>query len=92
MTDFDDDLEMAAKMGWGPDDLTRLARIGFAPGVLATFFTLEPETRALVLRLLDSPTPQDFEELSSHPAGKSLARWLLTLPAYVNAPDEDDPE
>jgi len=42
-----------------------------------------------VLRLLDSPSEADFRDLDQHPQGKELAQWLLTLPAYLNAPDTD---
>jgi hypothetical protein len=59
---------------------------------LETFKALDRSTRHLILRLLDSPTDRDWQELASHPAGKALASWLLTLPAYTAVPhnDEDD--
>ena len=87
---YADDVNALAELGWGPDQHDRLADIGFDPGAFAQFRDLDDETRALVLRLLDSPSEFDFGELAQHPAGVALAQWLLTLPAYVNAPDDDD--
>lgn len=60
------------------------------PGAFATFMSLEKPTRRLVLRLLEGNVPDDvFDELDAHPAGRSIAQFVLTLPAYVNVPDED---
>lgn len=92
MADFADDLDAAAALGWGPEALDKLASSGVDPGVFATFRSFDPETRALVVRLLDSPTEADFAELDSLPHGTALAQWLLTLPAYRDAPDEDEDE
>jgi hypothetical protein len=88
--DIADDLDALAELGWGPDAIDKLASSGMPGGAFATFRALEPETRDLVIRLLDGPTDRDFEELHQHPAGKSIANWLLTLPAYANAPEDDD--
>jgi hypothetical protein len=87
---FEHDLEALSRFGWGPDRLDDMARMGMEPGALATFLTLEPDTRALILRLLDSPTESDFAELDAHPAGRGLAEWLVTLPAYANSSYEDE--
>lgn len=57
---------------------------------LATFQSQDAQTRSLILRLLDSPTDADHEELQSHPNGAMLASWLLELPAYQNSPDPGD--
>lgn len=57
---------------------------------LETFRALDRPTRHLILRLLDSPTESDQAALAAHPQGKALASWLLTLPAYVDVPDDDD--
>jgi hypothetical protein len=87
---YDDDLDAVATLGWGPEVFDKLAASGVAPGAFAEFRSLDVETRALVLRLLDSPTEADFAELQSHPASRAVAGWLLTLPAYVNAPEGED--
>lgn len=89
---FEDDMDEMARLGWDTDKVDELARIGFAPGALAAFMSLESETRTLVLRLLDSPTDSDFAALASHPAGRSLAEWLLTLPAFANGSGSDGAE
>lgn len=57
-----------------------------------TFQALDKPTRQLILRLLDSPTERDHAALAEHPQGKALASWLLALPPYADAPDEDDDE
>lgn len=49
---------------------------------LETFLKLNQQTRALVLRLIDSPNKKDLEELHAHPSAQTLASWLLELPAY----------
>lgn len=89
-TPFAADLDAVADLGWGLDRLDQLAKIGMPPGAFATFLALEPDTRALVLRQLDSPTDEDLAEFEAHPACRSLADWLLTLPAYINAPEDDE--
>jgi hypothetical protein len=55
-----------------------------------TFRSLDEPTRRLVLRLLESPSERDFAELRQHPGGAMVAEWLLVLPAYAKAYDEDD--
>ena len=60
-------------MGW-PE--TRQADI-------ETFQSLDPPTRALILRMLARPTHDDREELSHHPNGEMLSAWLHRLPAYT---------
>jgi hypothetical protein len=35
-------------------------------------------------------TDDDHRALANHPQGRLLAEWLLSLPAYVNAPDDDE--
>lgn len=70
--------------------LDKLAASGVDAGSFATFQSFDPETRALVIRLLDSPTEADVADLRGLPHGKALAQRLLTLPAYRNAPDDDD--
>lgn len=87
---FDDDLAALARLGKSPDEVDRLANSGMPVGALATFLDLEPDARNLILRLLDRGSDADFVELEHHPAGAALAQWLLTLPAYVNAPDDDE--
>jgi hypothetical protein len=68
-----------------------MASVGLTPGDFATFRGLDGPTRRLVLRLLtDHPSEQDYLELESHPASKSLAQWLLTLPAYRRASPDDE--
>jgi hypothetical protein len=79
---FEDDLDVIARLGWSGEAVDRLAEGGFQPGDLGTFFSLDRETRALVLRLLNAPTDEDQTDLAAHPAGRSIAQWLLTLPAY----------
>lgn len=86
----DDDLDAVAALGWGPEAFDKLAASGMAPGAFAEFRSLDDETRSLVVRLLGSPTEADFAELQAHPAGRAVAVWLLTLPAYVNAPEGED--
>ena len=88
--DFTDDPEAAGRLGWGPDKIDEMARTGFFPGQLAQFLDLDKPTKALVLRLLDQPAEADWTEFGSLPNGKALARWLMTLPAYRNAPDYED--
>lgn len=59
----------------------------------AVFDTLDRPARQLVLRLLGfggMPTEADFDALKQHPQGTALASWLMTLPAYANAPEYDD--
>ncbi len=87
---YADDVNALAELGWGPDQHDKLADIGFDPGALAQFRDLDDETRALVLRLLDSPTDRDFLELGGHPARRAIAQWLLTLPAYMIATDDEE--
>lgn len=91
--DFADDLDAIAALGWGPERLDELASTGLEPGALATFHSLEPETRSLVLRILGAfgpPTERDHAELAAHPAGRSLARWMLSLPPYAEVTDDAD--
>jgi hypothetical protein len=87
---FEDDAHAVAGIGWGPEKLDEMARIGMPDGALARFLSLEPRTRQLITRLLDSPSEQDWAELKAHPDAVDLAGWLLTLPAYVNARDDDE--
>jgi hypothetical protein len=56
---------------------------------LETFKALDAETRKLVLRMLDHPTEADHDALQRHPNCQMLSSWLLNLPAYENAPDDD---
>lgn len=84
-----EDLDAVAQLGWGPEGLDNLAASGLYPGAFAAFRSFDAETRALVIRLLDSPTEADLVELAAMPHGTALAQWLLTLPAYRNAPDGD---
>ncbi len=91
--DFEDDLTEMSRLGLGPETVDRMSSAGFTPGALAEFMALAPETRRLVLRLLDHPTDADFAELEANPTSKGLAAWLLTLPAYTRARvryDDDD--
>lgn len=85
-----DDLDAVARLGWGAEGMDKLAASGVAPGAFATFRSLDPDTRALVIRLLESPTTADFAELESLPHGRALAQWLLTLPAYTNTLEDDE--
>ncbi|WP_210686361.1 hypothetical protein [Mycolicibacterium sp. GESEQ-9] len=59
---------------------------------LETFMSLDKGTRILVLRMLDDPTDADFTELRNHPNAQSLASWLLELPPYLRAAENDDVE
>ncbi len=61
-------------------------------GALSTFRDLEGDDRALVLRLLDRPDETDFAALAALPHGRALANWLLTLPAYQEAPEGGEDE
>lgn len=91
--DSSDDLEVVADLRLGMDALDRMGHMAMPEGALATFMALEPETRDLVLRLLGafgSPSEADYQELHEHPAGQSIAQWLLTLPAYRDATYDDD--
>ncbi len=85
-----DDMDEMARLGWGTDKVDQMARIGFAPGALATFLSLDAGTRSLVLRLLNEPTDSDFDALKSHPDARSLAEWLTTLPWWTNSPREEE--
>jgi hypothetical protein len=87
---FSDDLNAAAQLGWGPERIDEMARIGFNEGDLATFRALKPERRNLVLRLLHQPTEADFAALAALEGGKDLARWLLTLPAYRDSGNDEE--
>ncbi len=87
---FEDDLDAAAALGWGPEALDKLTASGVTPGAFAEFRGLDEDARALVLRMLDSPSEADHAALAAHPAGRALAQWLLTLPAYVNASYDDE--
>lgn len=49
---------------------------------LETFLSFDRATRRLVLRLIAGIDEGAFEELDRHPQAKTLASWLLTLPAY----------
>lgn len=88
--DASDDIESMADLGWGPEQLAALAAVGISAGAFATFMSLDPDTRALVLRLLDRPNDQDEAELSGHPSGTAIAQWLLTLSADSDAPGQDE--
>lgn len=80
---FARDLAAAADLGWGPDAIDRMARIGFASGDLATFMGLERDTRQLVLRLLSGAAAErDLVDLEQHPQCRALSQWLITLPAF----------
>ncbi len=60
---------------------------------LALFRSLDGPTRRLILRHLGMygpTTDDDHRALANHPQGRLLAEWLLSLPAYVNAPDDDE--
>lgn len=57
---------------------------------LETFKSLDPETRRLILGLLDNPTDWHHDQLAAHPNGPALAEWLLRLPAYRDAPEDDE--
>jgi hypothetical protein len=92
---FTADLDALARVGAGPEWLDDFARQGMPPGAFSTFMSLEQETRHLVLKLLAGDVSEEtFAELEAHPACASLSRWVLTLPAYANAPvfDPDDEE
>lgn len=84
------DVDALASVQAGPEVIDRLADMGMPPGAFATFLNLEPERRALVLRLLNDPSEADMDELDSLDDGGSLARWLLTLPAYQSTPQDED--
>ncbi len=87
--DYSDDIDVLARLGSGVGHLDQLASGNLNPGQLAEFMALDRPTRILVLKLLGGePGAQD--ELDAHPDAKTLAQWLLTLPAY--APCEDDPD
>lgn len=57
---------------------------------LETFKALDPETRKLILRMLESPTDEDHEALRAHPDSRMLSSWLLELPAYSKVADDED--
>ncbi|RIT28915.1 hypothetical protein D2E76_26450 [Mycobacteroides abscessus] len=57
---------------------------------LETFQTLDPPTRSLISRMLDEPTDDDHAALRSHPSGRMLASWLLTLPSYRDVDGYED--
>lgn len=89
--DFADDLDALSSVGWGPDRVDDLARVGMPEGALAQFLDLTPQDRALVLRLLEAPAEADFAALAALLHGRALAEWVLALPAYQGGyPEEDD--
>ncbi|MDL9944271.1 hypothetical protein QSJ19_01465 [Gordonia sp. ABSL11-1] len=57
---------------------------------LETFQSLDAPTRSLILRMLDDPTDSDHQALTDHPNSKMLATWLLQLPPYQSAYDEEE--
>jgi hypothetical protein len=88
--DYSDDLEVVAKHELGIEAFDRMGRNAMPEGALATFVTLDPDTRNLVLRLLDSPSEDDWAELGQRLDSEAIAKWLLTLPAFREAPESDD--
>lgn len=60
---------------------------------LDTFLSLDAPTRRLILACLhpDEAVRCDaLGRLGDHPQGRILAEWLLRLPAYAEAPDDED--
>jgi len=78
--DLLNDVNALAELGWGPAELDALGAAGMPAGGFAVYRSLDAETRALVLRLLEGPTKEALEELAAHPDFNELAAWLGTLP------------
>jgi hypothetical protein len=69
---YADDVDALADLGWGPEHLDKLASAGVEAGAFAQFRALDGGTRALVLRLLDSPSEADFRDLDPGCPGRRL--------------------
>jgi hypothetical protein len=77
--DFDDDIIALASLGWGPDEVDALARHQMPPGAFATYRAFDANTRDLLQRLVESPSPSDLNELRNHPRRESLLEWLWSV-------------
>ncbi len=89
LMDYADDINALAQLGMGPDALGKLASSGMPVGAFAQFRDLEPQTRALVIRLIEGDGAA-VDELQSLPEGRALAQYVLTLPAYQRQGYEAD--
>ncbi len=58
-------------------------------GAFAQFRDLEPQSRALVMRLLEGDDAA-VDELQSLPEGRALAQYVLTLPAFTRGVPYDE--
>ena len=89
--DYSDDIDTAARLGWGPDELNRHASVGFDSGQLAEFFALDKEARSIVLDCL-AGADDAHDHLEERPDKRELAEWMLNLPAFRKAAVELDGE
>ncbi len=87
--DYADDMNALARLGMDPDALDKLASSGMPVGAFAQFRDLEPQTRALVMRLLEGDDDA-VDELQSLPEGRALAQYVLTLPAFTRGVPYDE--
>ncbi len=86
---FAADLDALAELGWGPDKLDALAR--FQPGAFADFRALDEDARGFVVKVLEgAATEQDYVEFEERADSEAIAKWMLTLPAFVG--DYEDGE
>lgn len=87
---FAADVEAAAAAGLSLATFTHLTETEFHPGQLAEFLELDIEMRTFVLRVVAGlATRDDFAWFDTRDDAKSVAAWMLGLPAFD--PDRTSP-
>lgn len=85
---FASDLDAAAAAGLSLDAFDYLTSTQFGPGQFAEFMRLERPVQAYVLRMLAGEATRDDDEwFNSRDDAKSVASWMLELPAFRHEPD-----